>query len=51
MAYDLRFAIGFISSSGAGGAKLYRRNAGETVENLAADGEYHRLRRVTDMVL
>ena len=41
MAYDTRFAIGFISSSGAGGAKLYRRNAGEIVENLAADGEYH----------
>ena len=41
MAYDSRFAIGFISSSGAGGAKLYRRNAGETVENLASDGEYH----------
>ncbi|MFZ0471136.1 MAG: acetylxylan esterase [Bacteroidales bacterium] len=41
MAYDPRFAIGFISSSGAGGAKLYRRNAGEIVENLAADGEYH----------
>lgn len=41
MAFDTRFAIGFISSSGAGGAKLYRRNAGEIVENLAADGEYH----------
>ena len=41
MAYDPRFAIGFISSSGAGGAKLYRRNAGEIVENLAASGEYH----------
>ena len=41
MAYDKRFAIGFISSSGAGGAKLYRRNAGEIVENLAASGEYH----------
>jgi hypothetical protein len=41
MAYDRRFAIGFISSSGAGGAKLYRRNAGEIVENLAASGEYH----------
>lgn len=41
MAYDQRFAIGFISSSGAGGAKLYRRNAGEIVENLAASGEYH----------
>jgi len=24
-------------------AKLYRRNAGEVVENLAADGEYHRM--------
>lgn len=41
MAYDRRFALGFISSSGAGGAKLYRRNAGEIVENLAASGEYH----------
>jgi hypothetical protein len=41
LAFDSRFAIGFISSSGAGGAKLYRRNAGEIVENLAADGEYH----------
>ncbi|MGB8358842.1 MAG: acetylxylan esterase, partial [Bacteroidales bacterium] len=41
MAYDQRFAIGFISSSGAGGAKLFRRNAGEIVENLAASGEYH----------
>lgn len=41
MAYDPRFAIGFISSSGAGGAKLYRRNAGEIVENLAAPEEYH----------
>ncbi|MFL5739649.1 MAG: alpha/beta hydrolase family protein [Flavisolibacter sp.] len=41
MAYDPRFAIGFISSSGEGGAKLHRRNAGELVENLAASGEYH----------
>jgi hypothetical protein len=41
MAYDTRFATAFISSSGAGGAKLYRRNAGEIVENLAAEGEYH----------
>lgn len=41
LAYDKRFAIGFISSSGEGGAKLHRRNAGELVENLAASGEYH----------
>jgi hypothetical protein len=29
MAYDPRFAIGYISSSGEGGAKLHRRNWGE----------------------
>ena len=40
-AYDERFAIGFISSSGEGGAKLHRRNWGEIVENLASSGEYH----------
>jgi hypothetical protein len=41
MAYDSRFAIVFISSSGEGGVKLHRRNAGELVENLASSGEYH----------
>jgi hypothetical protein len=41
MAYDQRFAIGFIASSGEGGAKLHRRNYGEIVENLAGSGEYH----------
>jgi hypothetical protein len=41
MAYDRRFSIGFIGSSGAGGAKLLRRDFGERVENLAASGEYH----------
>src|SRR5215831_4333409 len=41
MAYDPRFAIGFIGSSGEGGAKLHRRNFGELVENLAGTGEYH----------
>ncbi len=41
MAYDARFAIAFISSSGEGGVKLHRRNAGEIVENVAGSGEYH----------
>jgi len=41
MAYDDRFAIGLIGSSGAGGTKLYRRIFGEQVENLAGSGEYH----------
>jgi hypothetical protein len=41
MAYDSRFAIGYISSSGAGGAELYRRNFGEKLENVAATNEYH----------
>ncbi len=41
MAYDPRFAIGFIGSSGEGGAKLHRRHFGELVENLTGAGEYH----------
>jgi len=41
MADDQRFAIGYISSSGEGGAKLSRRDWGEIVENLAGTGEYH----------
>ena len=41
MAFDSRFAIGFIGSSGAGGAKILRRNFGEQVENLASTGGYH----------
>jgi len=41
MAYDQRFAIGFVGSSGEGGAKLHRRNWGELVENLTGSGEYH----------
>jgi GH35 family endo-1,4-beta-xylanase len=41
MAYDSRFAIAYISSSGEGGIKLHRRNAGEIVENVASSGEYH----------
>jgi len=41
MAYDQRFAIAYVSSSGEGGAKLHRRNLGELVENVAGTGEYH----------
>ena len=41
MAYDSRFAIAYISSSGEGGAKLFRRNFGEQIGNVAGTGEYH----------
>ena len=41
MAYDARFAVVLIGSSGEGGAKLHRRNWGEAVENLTGRGEYH----------
>ncbi len=41
MAYDSRFAIAFVSSSGEGGVKLHRRNWGELVENVAGTSEYH----------
>jgi hypothetical protein len=41
MAYEPRLAVGFIASSGEGGAKLHRRKRGEQVENLAAEGEHH----------
>jgi hypothetical protein len=41
MAYDPRFAIAYISSSGMGGAAPYRRNFGERLENVAAVNEYH----------
>lgn len=41
MAYDQRFPIGFVGSSGAGGAKILRRNFGEQVENIASSAEYH----------
>ncbi len=41
MAYDPRFAIGFIGSSGEGGAKILRRKFGEQVENVASTSEYH----------
>jgi len=41
MAYDQRFAIAYVSSSGTGGAKLFRRNFGEPLEDLAGEREYH----------
>jgi (4-O-methyl)-D-glucuronate---lignin esterase len=41
MAYDPRFAIAYVSSSGESGAKLYRRNFGEQIGNVAGTGEYH----------
>jgi hypothetical protein len=41
MAYDPRFVVAFISSSGAGGAALLRRNFGERLENLVGESEYH----------
>ncbi len=41
MALEERFAIGFIASSGKGGATLHRRNFGEDVGNLVSSGAYH----------
>ena len=41
MAFDQRFAMGLIASSGKGGTALYRRDFGESLENLASTGEYH----------
>ena len=41
MAFDTRFALVLVGSSGEGGAKLHRRNLGEAVENLTGSGEYH----------
>jgi lysophospholipase L1-like esterase len=41
MAFDTRFAAALVGSSGEGGAKPYRRNFGEEVENLTGSREYH----------
>lgn len=41
MAFDDRFAMVLVGSSGKGGATFLRRNYGEAVENLTAAGEYH----------
>jgi hypothetical protein len=40
LAFEPRFAMGLIGSSGEGGAKLHRRNLGEAVESLTG-GEYY----------
>ena len=41
LAFDPRFAMVLVGSSGEGGAKPHRRNFGEAVENLTGSGEYH----------
>lgn len=41
MAFEPRFAMVLVGSSGEGGAKLHRRNFGEQVENLTGSGGYH----------
>jgi len=41
MAFEPRFTIALVGSSGEGGAKPHRRDFGEAVENLSGSGEYH----------
>ncbi|HTQ56966.1 MAG TPA: GDSL-type esterase/lipase family protein [Bryobacteraceae bacterium] len=41
MAFDTRFAVVLVGSSGEGGVKPHRRNFGEEVENLTGSGGYH----------
>jgi lysophospholipase L1-like esterase len=41
MAFDSRFAVVLVGSSGEGGSKPHRRNFGEEVENLTGSGGYH----------
>lgn len=41
LAFEDRFAVGLIGSSGKGGATLHRRVFGEAVESLTGSGEYH----------
>ena len=41
LAFEPRFAMGLIGSSGKGGATLHRRSFGEAVENLTGGGGYH----------
>ena len=41
LAFEPRFFMGLIGSSGKGGATLHRRSFGEAVETLTGTGEYH----------
>ena len=41
LAFEPRFAVGLIGSSGKGGVTLHRRFFGEAVENLSGGGGYH----------
>jgi len=41
MAFEPRFALALVGSSGEGGVKPHRRNFGEALENLTSTGEYH----------
>jgi hypothetical protein len=41
MVYEPRILTGFVSSSGEGGAKLWRHLVGQQVESLANAGEYY----------
>lgn len=41
LAFEQRFAMALVGSSGKGGATLHRRVFGEAVESLTGSGEYH----------
>lgn len=41
LAFEPKFNMALVGSSGEGGAKLHRRNFGEAVESLTGSGEYH----------
>jgi len=41
LAFEPRFGLVLVGSSGEGGAKPHRRNFGEAVENLTGSGQYH----------
>jgi hypothetical protein len=41
MAYDTRFTIAIVGSSGKGGAALYRREYGEAMGNICGSSEFH----------